>query len=353
MKFDELYDYQPYEFSVSDKEHFLLSYFNELDEYHYRSCNEYHNIIDVLFGGYKEVDTISEIPFLPVRLFKELDLQSVPRNEIIKTMTSSGTTGSRPSRIHLDKETAARQQKVMIKILADFIGTKRLPMIIIDSKNVLRDRKMLAVRGAAILGFSMAGADRLFALKEDMSFDLENVKVFLDKHKGEQILIFGFTSMIWQFFYKAFHDGEINFDKAILIHGGGWKKLEDEKVDNDRFKDCLKERFGISRVHDYYGMVEQTGCIYMECECGHIHVSNYSDVIIRRKDDFSVADIGEEGLIQVVSTIPLSYPGHSILTEDRGMILGQDDCPCGRRGKYIKLLGRVKKAEVRGCSDAY
>lgn len=268
-------------------------------------------------------------------------------------MTSSGTTGSQPSRIYLDKETAARQQKVMIKILSDFIGTKRLPMLIIDNKSVLRDRTMLAVRGAAILGFSIAGSDRFFALKEDMSFDINGVKEFIDKHHDEKILIFGFTSMIWQFFYKAFGDREISFENSILIHGGGWKKLELEKVNNDRFKECLKERFGISRVHDYYGMVEQTGCIYMECEYGHLHVSNYSDVIIRRKEDFSEAEVGESGLIQVISTIPISYPGHSILTEDMGMILGHDDCPCGRKGKYIKLLGRVKQAEIRGCSDVY
>lgn len=91
----------------------------------------------------------------------------------------------------------------------------------------------------------------------------------------------------------------------------------------------------------------------MECECGHLHASIFSDVITRRKEDFSVCDFGEEGIIQVVSMIPESYPGHSILTEDQGIILGEDDCPCGRLGKYFKITGRVKNAEVRGCSDTY
>ena len=91
----------------------------------------------------------------------------------------------------------------------------------------------------------------------------------------------------------------------------------------------------------------------MECECGHLHASIFSDVITRRKEDFSVCDFGEEGIIQVVSMIPESYPGHSILTEDQGIILGEDDCPCGRFGKYFKITGRVKNAEVRGCSDTY
>ena len=91
----------------------------------------------------------------------------------------------------------------------------------------------------------------------------------------------------------------------------------------------------------------------MECVCGHVLASLFFDVITRLAKVFSVCDTGEEGMIQVLSTIPESYPGHSILTEDQGIILGEDDCPCGRLGKYFKITGRIKNAEVRGCSDTY
>ena len=144
-----------------------------------------------------------------------------------------------------------------------------------------------------------------------------------------------------------------DLSNGILIHGGGWKKLASEAVSHDEFHKRLEDACGLYDIHDYYGMVEQTGCIYMECECGHLHASNFSDVIIRRPLDFSEADIGEAGIIQVVSTIPESYPGHSLLTEDEGEVLGIDDCPCGRKGKYFKVNGRLKDAEIRGCSDTY
>ena len=128
-----------------------------------------------------------------------------------------------------------------------------------------------------------------------------------------------------------------------------------EAVSKEEFKRCLHEVCGIKveNIHDYYGMVEQTGCVYMECECGHLHASIYSDVITRRMKDFSVCDFGEEGVIEVVSSLPESYPGHAILTEDMGTILGEDDCPCGRKGKYFEIHGRMAKAEVRGCSDTF
>jgi hypothetical protein len=91
----------------------------------------------------------------------------------------------------------------------------------------------------------------------------------------------------------------------------------------------------------------------MQCECGHLHASIFSDVLIRRPEDFGLCEVGERGIIQVVSAIPESYPGHSLITEDEGMLLGEDDCQCGRKGKYFKIFGRLKNAEIRGCSDTY
>ena len=217
---------------------------------------------------------------------------------------------------------------------------------------------MFSARGAGILGFSIFGAKKIYALDDDMKLDVDALSEFLKRYKGKNILLFGFTFMIWQHFYKELlrlREEGITFDLSdgILIHGGGWKKLASEAVSEEEFHKRLKDACGLEHIHDYYGMVEQTGCIYMECECGHLHASNFSDVIIRRPHDFSEADIGEIGIIQVVSTIPESYPGHSLLTEDEGMIEGIDDCPCGRKGKYFKINGRLKNAEIRGCSDTY
>jgi hypothetical protein len=51
--------------------------------------------------------------------------------------------------------------------------------------------------------------------------------------------------------------------------------------------------------------------------------------------------------------LPTSYPGHSILTEDLGVIQGIDDDPGGWLGKRFSLLGRVPRTQLRGCSDTY
>jgi len=306
------------------------------------------------YDYYKDYN-YTDLPFLPVRLFKMLDLSSVEKEEIVKTMTSSGTSGQAVSRIYLDRETSANQTKVLTKIVSSFIGKHRVPMIIIDTEAVIKNRNLFSARGAGILGFSMFGTKRIYALDEEMELNTGLIEQFLEEHKNEQIFLFGFTFMIWQHCYKKLIEKgiKLNLSNGILIHGGGWKKLLNESVSSHDFKERLHEVCGITHVHDYYGMVEQTGSIYMECECGHLHTSIYSDIIIRRAADFSLADIGEKGIIQVVSVLPYSYPGHSLVTEDEGILLGEDDCSCGRLGKYFKIVGRLKNAEIRGCSDTY
>lgn len=356
---DDFYGHEPYDLDKRAKDALVTKELAELTKFHRDNCPEYRRFLDAIGFDERNVKSVSDIPFFPVRLFKNVDLLSIPRDEVFKTMTSSGTTGQSVSKIFVDKDTAMIQQKVMIKILGDYWGKKRLPLLVIDSKETVRNRQMFTARGAAIMGLQVVAKDIVYALNDDMSLNVDAVKAFLDKYSGQRFVLFGFTFIVWQHLYKFFEkDGPFDIKKydlsdAFLMTGGGWKKLISESISQDEFKSRMRDAFGIGHFLDHYGMVEQTGCIYAECECGHLHASNYSDVIIRDPEDFSVKPMGEKGIIQTVSVLPHSYPGHSLLTEDVGMVLGEDDCPCGRKGKYIKIIGRLKSAEIRGCSDTY
>ena len=357
VNLEELFQIEPYSLNKAEKEKMLTEELKELTKFHCLNSPKYKRMMNAIGLNVENITNYYDLPFLPVRMFKELELLSVASEEIVKTMTSSGTSGQQVSKIFLDRDTSSNQTKVLTKIVSNFIGKKRVPMLILDSSAVVKDRTMFSARGAGILGFSMFGSKRLYALDENMQLDIENIKIFLEEHKDETIFMFGFTFMVWQHFYKELVKSEYQPDlsNAVLIHGGGWKKLLSESVSPDEFKTRLNKVCGINvnHVHDYYGMVEQTGTIYMECEYGHLHASNFSDIIVRRSSDFSLADFGESGIIEVVSLLPKSYPGHALLTEDEGVVLGEDDCCCGRNGKYFKILGRIKNAEIRGCSDTY
>ncbi|MCR5702208.1 MAG: acyl-protein synthetase [Lachnospiraceae bacterium] len=351
----DFYELDPYELNSADKEEMLRKELIELTSLHKDKCKEYSNFLEAVGYDAGKINNVADIPFFPVRMFKEYDLKSIRDDEIFKTMTSSGTTGQKVSKIFLDKETAMIQQKVMVKILSSYWGKKRLPMLVIDTPEVVRNREMFTARGAAIIGLQVVSRDTVYVLNDDMTLNYDVLDDFMNKYGNQRFIIFGFTFLVWEHFYKELLKADKKYDmsEAFLMTGGGWKKLESEAVSREMFKSKLREVCNIGHFLDHYGMVEQTGCIYAECECGNLHASIYSDVITRRYEDFSPCDIGEKGIIQVVSALPHSYPGHSLLTEDEGIILGEDDCPCGRKGKYIQILGRLKSAELRGCSDTY
>jgi phenylacetate-coenzyme A ligase PaaK-like adenylate-forming protein len=351
--FSKWLDYDPYGFDASQKSSLLVDALSQLTEWHASQCQKYHNILNAINANRAPINKLSDVPFIPVRLFKEFELISVNRDEIFKTMTSSGTSGQQVSKIVLDKATASMQTKVLSRLMTDLLGNKRIPMLVIESPSVLKDRLAFSARGAGILGFSMFGIDVTYALDDDMQLDIGAVKSFFARNREGPILLFGFTFMIWQYFLQPLLTSgfRLQLDRGILLHGGGWKKLQDQAVNNDQFKQMLREVAGLTRVVNYYGMVEQTGSLYMECEQGHLHAPIFSDVIVRRVADFKPAAFGEEGVIEVLSLLPVSYPGHALLTEDRGTIVGEDDCRCGRLGKYFHVHGRLAHAELRGCSD--
>ena len=346
----------PYSLAKDEKRNLYRAALSELTRGHYRNCPSYRLILDAQgLASRPGLDSEPEdLPMLPVRLFKELELISVPRENVIRVMTSSGTTGQAVSRIFLDKDNARRQSQVLARIICSFIGRGRLPLLLMDTESVRRDPALFSARGAGLFGFLPFGTEICYALNEDMSLDRPRLKAFLEKHGT--VLMVGYTAIIWQHVFQEMEAaGEaVELHDGVLFHSGGWKKMKDQAVDAAIYNKTAGKLFGDRvRVHNYYGLAEQLGSVFVECEEGHMHCSIYSEALVRRARDFVPAAFGERGVLELMSLIPTSYPGHILLTEDEGEMLGEDDCPCGRLGRYFKIHGRIRGAEIRGCGDTY
>mgnify|MGYP001262322035 CR=1 FL=1 len=341
----------PYSLSHAEKEQVLEQHLSQLDQHHYDRCFLYKRMVE----SFQSSPWGDQKLMLPVRLFKQFELKSIEDEDVFKVLTSSGTTSQVVSRIVLDRQTASHQSKVLVKIMQHYLGVQRLPMLIIDHPSVVKDRLSFSARGAGILGLSSFGRNHTYALDDDMNINLEQVQSFIEKHEGKPIFIFGFTFMVWQYFFQVLKqkNTRLNLENAVLIHSGGWKKLVDIAVDNSAFKQVAFETCRIKRVHNFYGMVEQVGSVFVECSHGYLHAPDYADINIIDLKTMSKLPFGQKGLIAVSSVLPSSYPGHRLLTEDIGTIYGEDDCACELKGKYFHVHGRVPKAEVRGCSDTH
>ena len=232
---DPLFAVPPYSLPQREKSARLLEELLRLTEHHRRSCELYRRMLDASQTSRPaEVKSLADLPFLPVRLFKELELQSVPAAEVVKTLTSSGTTSQRVSRIAVDRETSLLQTRALAEIVKSFIGPQRLPMIIVDCPATAAKSSSLTARGAGVVGLSNFGRDHFYALDAEMRLDRPGLDAFLAKHAAGPILIFGFTFMVWEYLCEALRkeDARLSIPQAVLIHSGRIRRPSNLWVDS-------------------------------------------------------------------------------------------------------------------------
>lgn len=333
----------PFGMASEEKTAALLPLLRELTAHHGEACPPYRRIVDMTAPAFAEAASLADIPCLPVSLFKHRRLLSVPEAAVRTTIMSSGTTGQRRSAVALDAETARLSARALGAIMATVTDGRRLPFLIIDCPSAVEDRSAIGARAAAILGLMPFGRDYCFALREDYSVDKEGLAAFLARHRGQDILAFGFTFLIWQYFAPACEREGYDLSGLRLLHSGGWKKLEDQAVAPAAFKARLRDATGLSRIQNFYGMAETPGVVFLEGEDGLLYPPAFATAVIRDPASFAPLPLGEKGLIEVLSVLPRSFPGHALLTEDLGVI---ENAAGG-----LRVLGRAPRLEMRGCSD--
>ena len=132
MSLNDLFLRDPFSFAKKEKNKLFNNLILDLNQFHYNNSKEYKKFINSL--GLIPSDTLdyTNLPLLPINIFKYYDLYSVNKRQIIKTMTSSGTSGQKVSKINLDKETSINQTKVLGGLFKSIMGASRVQMIILD-----------------------------------------------------------------------------------------------------------------------------------------------------------------------------------------------------------------------------
>lgn len=344
----DLLDSAPY--GARDEEAFIAE-MHRITEHHLARCEEYARV----WPDWRPVDAAEGLPYLHVGVFKWIDFRT--EGEEIKhqrTLLSSATTSGVSSRIALDATSSELQARSSLAILRDFVGGSVRPLLVVDSARSLRTGSDVSARIAAAMSLRPLASDIYFLLgmpEDASSMKWDALGDLLDKY--DELLVYGFTWILHCAWGGADMPDRVRSRLAgktiCFVHSGGWKKLEAERVSRQAFDGGLLEGLAPeSRVVDFYGLVEQPGIVYPLCEHGFRHVPVWADVIVR--DPITLAPLeGESGLLQLMNTLAVGAPYHSVLTEDLGRVV-PGACPCGR-GKRFELLGRLPKAEIRGCAN--
>lgn len=346
----ELLNLEPY---GPRRDDFFVSEMNALTQQHLRMYPQLRRI----WRNAPQAESSDQLPFLHVGLFKTMDFRKGDGAQVAygRTLESSSTSGSQPSRIPLDAESSSLQSRSVVSILQSYAGAERRPLLVVDSAASLRSGRALSARTAAAMSLRPMASDIYFLLADSLdpaSILWDNLRRAL-AHEAD-LLVYGFTWILWQTWRLLLADGEISKllagRRITFLHSGGWKKLESIRVNAALFNSMLVDSAGPgSLVVDFYGLVEQVGIVYPLCEYGSRHVPVWADVIVR--DPFTLLPLLEgTGQLALMNCLAKGAPCHSVLTEDLGRLL-EGDCRCGRSGRRFELMGRIPNAEVRGCAN--
>lgn len=329
----------------------LLREMNELSRWHLSGCDAYRAV----WPAFGEAQSFAELPFLHVGVFKHriwrTSGEGIAHQRTLKSSSTSGTS----SQIALDGRSGALQAQSSAAILKDLLGADQRPLLILDDVKSLQQRGEVSARVTAAMSLRPLSTEMHFLLSgSENAQSLDWNKVGELCAKSPRLLVYGFTWMLWMGWAQGTIPDDVRAAMAktqvFFVHSGGWKKLEAMKVSREQFDGALCGMCAPgSGVLDFYGLVEQVGIIYPLCAAGFRHVPRWASVIVR--DPWTMQPlINEPGMLQLMNPLAFGAPYHNVLTEDMGRMV-EGDCKCGRTGQRFELLGRMPKAEVRGCAN--
>ena len=322
-----------------------------LDQHHSLNNQSYANFV-------KCVDLKNPTPsekHVPAEIFKIVNLKtSYMKSSLERVYRSSGTNSEARSLIFIDSATSSLQQTVFNSLFKHWTGGARLPMLILhppQDRNSVRDASL-----AASSAFKLFSKGIYYPISRRGEIDPEALELYLKSvrdHDGGYV--FGFSFQVYIFLQQLQSLNSrlkaeiLNTNSRIyLVHGGGWKRLADLKIDAATLLSEMRRFFGNIYELEYYGMVEQLGSLFFKCNAGFFHPSIFSEIEVYDSHGGSLED-GSEGLIGVTSLLPISYPGHRLLTSDIGRMYRS--CRCGLAGRSFSLDRRVESRPLRGCGN--
>lgn len=309
----------------------------------------------------KRWEQLADIPYFFVTALKYHEVRSLPLDEIVLTLRSSGTSGQ-TSAIYLDRTSLRRIKDVVRHIYLD------LGMVNKVKTNYLcftYDPEVAKDVGTAFSDKLLTGLTRVnhtcYAIvwdqeKEDWNLDVERVARHLERYQesGRPFRVLGFPAHTWRVLQEIVEKRGKPFrfgPRSFVITGGGWKNFDSQEIDKRVFRESVGRWLGIptANVRDLYGMVEH-GVPYCECEKWRMHVPCFSRVLVRDPSTLEVLPAGKAGLLQFLTPYHNSFPAISLLTTDRGVVY--EGCRCGRDAPVLKLLGRAGVKKHQGCAIA-
>lgn len=346
--------------------HFILA-MAEAYAYHLKHSREFRGHVELDQNAPRVIATmtdVEQIPWIFVQNFKEAELLSVPKSEILLTLTSSGTSGTKTQN-HFDKITLNRLEvagyEVMraLKIIEQTSAPCNYLMFTYDIEQA---PNLGTAWSDQLISEMSPAAEKVYLIRQsnpagEFQFDLELAISTYERFlkNGLPLRILGFPAFIYHTLLEAERRDISRLSSSVansswVITGGGWKNHHGDIISKQQFAQFVENQAGIpcGNVRDLFGLTEH-GIGYVDCEEGHLHVPVYAHAVTRDPATLSIQPTGVPGILQLYTPLPKSYPSLSLLTTDE-VILRDVPCHCGRLGLWLEYSERLGLTQHNGCA---
>ncbi len=294
----------------------------------------YKRFCDALKIG--DVNTIDDIPLLPIQAFKDAEVLTASDNSKFRIQNleflSSGTSGMSRSKHIVPNPELYRQS--IIRGMKHFYELDNYVIWAYTPGYSDNPNSSLIWMLNALIEREETGLSRFLDLGQPIDQNQLN-KV---KNSGKKLMLFGAAFGLLDILEK----GEIQLPKDSVILETGGMKTHRREITKAALHEKLASGFGLvkSQVNSEYGMAELLSQAYSQ-EGEWFKCVPWMKVSIRNpKNPMQEIEYGEEGLIGVMDLANL-YSCSFILTGDKG--LQRED------GKF-RVLGRWNPGNLRGCN---
>ncbi len=289
----------------------------------------YRRYLSALGVEPEKINKVQDIPFLPIRFFKEHEIKTGNfKADII--FQSSGTTGTVTSRHFI--ESVAFYNDVTENIVRRFYGDLRQYCIIGLLPSYLERRNASLVHMVRHF-IDLSGSEESGFYLDD--FDALAIKLKGLLEAGKKVWLIGVTFALLEF---SLGHG-MSLENAVLVETGGMKGRGRELIRPELHK-LLRLRFPGVKIHSEYGMTELHSQAYMQDDEWFVPPPWMSVYIRDINDPFNYLEAGKHGAINVIDLANI-YSCAFIETQDVGI---RD------QSRKFKVLGRLDNTEQRGCN---
>jgi phenylacetate-coenzyme A ligase PaaK-like adenylate-forming protein len=344
----------------------FLEAMREVVSWHCKRNSFYKDLLEknnITPESIKTESDLAKLPTIPANFFKTYESLSIPREDVVVHVTSSGTAGQK-SQMFFDQDSWDFGQ-MMIQRTLDYFGfvsdnPANYILYTYEPASETGSNLGTAKTDEGLLQYALVN-EFFYSLRhngEGHDFDVYGTIETLVKYEnqGLPVRIFGFPSFLY---FTLTQMKKLNMKplklnpESMTMFGGGWKGNADKQIPKRELYTLIEEMLGIpqNRCRDGYGSTEHS-VPYFECENHNFHIPIYSRMIIRDFKTLKPVGYGVEGFASFVTPHLLSVPGVSVLMGDKAVLHKGEKCGCGIASPYMEILGRAGTSAAKSCAIA-